>query len=146
MSSEFEMSMVGELSFFLGLQIKQDHNCIFISQEKYVKNVIKKFGLENSQSKRTPEATHIKLTKNCEVEYVDHKLYKSMIDSLLYLIASRPYISYAVGVCTHFKSYLRSSHIMVFKGILKYVHGTYDFGILYFFGINFSLVGYCEVD
>lgn len=79
------MCMVSELSFFLGLQIKQDQSGIFISQAKYAKNMIKKFGLETSQSKNTPAATHVKLTKVCTSEAVDIKLYKSMIGSLLYL-------------------------------------------------------------
>ncbi|TYJ96974.1 gag-pol polyprotein [Cucumis melo var. makuwa] len=74
MKSEFEMSLVGELSYFLGLQIKQRSEGIFISQESYAKNIVKKFDL-------------------------DHKLYRSMIGSLLYLTASRPNIAYAVGIC-----------------------------------------------
>src|SRR4030066_1049797 len=64
MQSEFEMSLVGELTYFLGLQIKQMEDTIFISQSKYSKNIIKKFGMENAGHKRTPAATHLKLTKD----------------------------------------------------------------------------------
>ncbi|TYK11807.1 gag-pol polyprotein [Cucumis melo var. makuwa] len=94
--SEFEMSMVGELSCFLGLQIKQRSECIFISQEKYAKNIVKKFGLDQSQHKRTPAVTYVKIING---KTVDHKLYRSMIGSLLHLTASRLDIAYAIGIC-----------------------------------------------
>ncbi|TYK17067.1 Retrovirus-related Pol polyprotein from transposon TNT 1-94 [Cucumis melo var. makuwa] len=96
MKSEFEMGLVGELSCFLGLQIKQRSEGMFISQEKYAKNLVKKFGLDQSQYKRTQTATHAKITKDTVGTAVDHKLYRSMIGSLLYLTPSRPDITYAV--------------------------------------------------
>ena len=71
MQSKFEMSMVGELSFFLGFQIKQMHGSIFISQSKYAKNIIKKFGLEKVSHKNTPAATNMKLSKDEAGEAVD---------------------------------------------------------------------------
>lgn len=98
------MSMVEELSFSLGLQIKQEKDEIFISHEKYAKNIVKKFGLNKSQHKRTPVATYVKITKDSEAEAVDNKLYKSMIGSLLYLIVSRLDIAYVIGVCARFQS------------------------------------------
>ncbi|KAL4030824.1 hypothetical protein IC575_009076 [Cucumis melo] len=96
MQLEFEMSMVGELSCFLGLQIKQKNDDI--SQEKYAKNMVKKFGLEQARNKRTPATTHVKLTRDTDGTEVDHKLYRSIVGSLLYLTASRPDIAYAVGI------------------------------------------------
>ena len=96
------MSMVGELSCFLGLEIKQRSEGIFITQEKYAKNIVKKFGLKKFQYKRTPDAIHIKVTKDTNGTNVHHKLYRSMIGSLLYLTANRPDIVYVVGICTRF--------------------------------------------
>jgi hypothetical protein len=64
MQSEFAMSLVGELSYFLGLQVKQMEHSIFISQSKYPKNIVKKFGMDNATHKRTPAPTHLKLTKD----------------------------------------------------------------------------------
>ena len=64
MQSEFEMSLVGELTYFLGLQVKQMEDSIFLSQRKYAKNIVKKFGMENSSHKRTPAPTHLKLSKD----------------------------------------------------------------------------------
>ena len=90
------ISMVGELSCFLGLHIKLRKEDIFIIQDKYAKNIVKKFGLEKSRQKRTSVATHVKITKDITGESVDHKLYRSMIGSLLYLIASRPDIAYVL--------------------------------------------------
>ena len=75
--------------------------------------------------------THAKITKNTAGTAVDHKLYRSMIGSLLYLTASRPDIAYAVGICARYQSDPRTSHLNAVKRIIKYVHGTTDFGILY---------------
>ncbi|KAA0068054.1 gag-pol polyprotein [Cucumis melo var. makuwa] len=124
--SEFDMSMVGELSYFLGLQIKQKNDGIFISQEKYAKNMIKKFGLEQARNKRTPVATHVKLRRDTDGAEVDHKLYWSIIGSLLYLIASRPDISYVVGICARYQADLRISHLEAVKRILKMFMGPHS--------------------
>ncbi|KAL4011543.1 hypothetical protein IC575_028603 [Cucumis melo] len=144
--SEFEMSLVGELSYFLGLQIKQRSEGIFISQEKYAKNIVKKFCLDQSQDKRTPAATHAKITKDSIGTAVDHKLYRSMIGSLLYLIASRPDIVYAVGICARYQSDPRISHLNAVKRIIKYVHGTTNFEILYSYDTSSEQVRYCDAD
>ncbi|KAL0533768.1 hypothetical protein IC582_027813 [Cucumis melo] len=146
MKSEFEMSMVGELSCFLGLQIKQKSEGIFISPEKYAKNIVKKFGLEQSRHKRTSAATQIKITKDTDGARVDHKLYRSIIGSLLYLTTSRPDIAYAVGICACYQADPRMSHLEVVKRILKYIHGISDFGILYSYDTTSILVGYCDAD
>ncbi|KAL0551492.1 hypothetical protein IC582_010580 [Cucumis melo] len=146
MNSEFEMSLVGELSCFLGLQIKQISECIFISQEKYAKNIVKKFGLDQSQYKRTLAAAHAKITKDSVGTAVDHKLYRSMIGSLLYLTTSRPDIAYAVGICARYQSDPCISHLIAIKRIIKYVHGTTYFKILYSYDTSSVLVGYCDAD
>ncbi|XP_065636898.1 uncharacterized mitochondrial protein AtMg00810-like [Quercus suber] len=92
------MSMIGELTHFLGLQIRQQDSGIFLSQSKYAKNLVKKFGLESANSVRTPMSPNVKLTIDLLGKSVDPSLYRSMIGSLLYLTASRPDISYSVGV------------------------------------------------
>ncbi|GJX32480.1 retrovirus-related pol polyprotein from transposon TNT 1-94 [Tanacetum coccineum] len=90
MHDEFEMSMMGELNFFLGLQIKQMEDCIFFNQSKYIKEMLKKFGLEDSKPMKTPMSFDTKLTKDEECESVDSTKYRGMIGSLLYLMASSP--------------------------------------------------------
>ena len=146
MKTEFEMSMVGELTYFLGLQVKQSKDGIFISQSKYAKNLVKKFGLQGAQHKRTPIGTHTRLTKDENGVSVDQSLYRSMIGSLLYLTASRPDLCYSVGVCARFQANPKESHLAAVKRIIKYVSGTIDFGIWYSFDTNPSLVGFCDAD
>ncbi|KAA0064116.1 putative mitochondrial protein [Cucumis melo var. makuwa] len=131
---------------FGGLQIKQKSEGIFISQEKYAKSIIKKFGLEQSRHKRTPAATHVKITKDTEGARANHKLYRSIIGSLLYLTASRPNIAYTVGKCARYQADPRTSHLEAVKRILKYVHETSDFGIMYSYDTTSTLVGYCDAD
>lgn len=84
------MSLVGELSYFLGLQVKKLKDNIFISQSEYAKNIVKKLGLDKACQKRTPYAIHVKLSKDEDGIYAYQSIYISMIGSLLYLIASRP--------------------------------------------------------
>jgi len=146
MQSEFEMSLVGELTYFLGLQVKQMEDMIFISQSKYAKNIVKKFGLENASYKRTPSATHLKLSKDENGVVVDQSLYKSMIGSLLYLTASRPDITFVVGVCARYQEEPKMSHLVQVKRILKYINGTTDYGVLYSHSENSRLIGYCDAD
>jgi hypothetical protein len=103
MSREFEMSMIGELSFFLGLQIKQLKEGTFVCQSKYVKDVLKKFGIEDAKPIKTPTTTNGHLDLDEGGKPVDLKLYRSMIGSLLYLTASRPDIMFSVCMCADFK-------------------------------------------
>ncbi|GJZ38423.1 retrovirus-related pol polyprotein from transposon TNT 1-94 [Tanacetum coccineum] len=92
---EFEMSMMGELNFFLGLQIKQMEDGIFFNQSMYIKEMLKKFGLEDFKPMKTPMSSDTKLMKDKECESVDSTKYRGMIGSLLYLTASRPCQLYA---------------------------------------------------
>ena len=96
--------MVGELTYFLGLQVKQTNSGIYINQGKYARNLVKRFGLEKAAHARTSMATNAKLTNDPSGEFVDVTLYRSMIDCLLYLTASRPDIAFSVGVCCRFQS------------------------------------------
>ena len=94
--------MIGELTHFLRLQIRQQDSGIFLSQSKNVKNLVKKFGLESASSVRTPISLNVKLTVDLLGKSVDPSLYRSMIGSLLYLTASRLDISYSIGVCARY--------------------------------------------
>jgi len=92
---------------------------IFISQNKYAKNIVKKFGSEKSSHKRTPAATHVKLTKDELGESIDQSLYRSIVGSLLYLTASRPDIAYSVGVCARYQANPKASHLTQVKHIVR---------------------------
>ena len=144
MQAEFKMGMIGELAHFLGLQIRQQDSSIFLSQSKYAKNFMKKFGLESASSIRTPMSPNVKLTIDLLGKSVDSSLYRSMIGSLLYLTASRPDISYSVGVCARYQVNPKESHMIALKRIIKYVKTTADFGLWYRKDINDVLAGYSD--
>ncbi|KAL5578552.1 hypothetical protein UlMin_020251 [Ulmus minor] len=146
MSSEFEMSMVGELNYFLGLQVKQKDDGMFITQSKYAKNLVKKFGLENAKIYNTPMSTTVKISKDDRGISVDSKLYRSMIGSLLYLTASRPDLCFSVGVCARFQSDPKELHLQAVKRIIRYVNGTLDYGLWYSMDTTTDLVGYSDAD
>ncbi|GJT28388.1 retrovirus-related pol polyprotein from transposon TNT 1-94 [Tanacetum coccineum] len=117
MHDEFEMSMMGELNFFLGLQIKQMEDGIFFNQSKYIKEMLKKFGLEDSKPMKTPMSSDTKLTKDEECESVDSTKYRGMIGSLLYLTASRPDIMFSVCLCARFQEAPKTTHLEAVKRI-----------------------------
>ncbi|XP_070035800.1 uncharacterized mitochondrial protein AtMg00810-like [Nicotiana tomentosiformis] len=146
MGSEFEMSMMGELNFFLGLQIKQNPNGTMIHHQKYVKELLKRFKMEDSKEIDTLIATATKLDIDEPDSSVDQKLYRGMIGSLLYLTSSRPDIVISVGLCARFQANPKESHLIVVKRILRYLKGTTDLCLWYLKGSNFNLVGYADAD
>ena len=97
MHNAFEMSLVGELDFFLGLHTSQLDEGIFISQTKYIKEMLKKFKMEDYKPVSTPMVIGCKLSKDDEYKEEDQRLYRSMIDSLLCVTTSRPDVMQAVG-------------------------------------------------
>ena len=146
MQAKFEMSMIGELNHFLGLQICQQESGLFLSQSKYAKNLIKKFGLESASSVRTPMSPNVKLTVDLLGKSIDSSLYRSMIGSLLNLTTSRLDISYSVGVYARYQSNPKESHIIALKRIIKYFKTTVDFGVWYSKDTNDVLAGYSNAD
>ena len=146
MQKEFEMSMMGELKFFLGLQIHQGQNGIFISQRKYTHELLKKFKMDESKPVATPMCTSTKLDKDKTGKDVDKKLFRGIIGSLLYLTASRPDIMNAVCVCARFQAEPKESHLLAVKRILRYLKGTTDLGLWYPKNNKFNLIGYSDAD
>ena len=142
----FEMSMVGELTYFLGLQVKQMNLGIYINQAKYARNLVKRFGLDNVAHARTPMVANAKLTNDPSGKSVDVTLYRSMIGCLLYLTVSWPNIAFSVGVCSRYLSNPKVSHWNAVKRIIKYVGGTCDYGLFYSKESNLSLVGSSDSD
>jgi hypothetical protein len=97
MQNEFEMSLLGELSFFFGLQICQSNQGTFIYQTKYIREMLKRFGMEYFKPVITPMKTSCKLSKDDDSKSTYQRKYRSMIGSLLYVTASRPDVMQAVG-------------------------------------------------
>jgi hypothetical protein len=110
MESEFQMSIMGELTFFLGTQVKQTKQGTFVHQAKYMKDLMKKFNMAELKSMSTPMSSVASLGPDEDGEVVDQREYRSMIGSLLYLIVTRPNIQFAVGLCARFQAFPRSSH------------------------------------
>jgi hypothetical protein len=118
MSREFEMSMIGELSFFVGLQVKQIKDGTLICQSKYVNDLLKRSDMDNSKSIKTPMATNAHLDLDEGGKSVDLKIYRSMIASLLYLTTSWPNIMFSVCMCARFQASPKECHMMVVKRII----------------------------
>ncbi|WVZ90441.1 hypothetical protein U9M48_036743 [Paspalum notatum var. saurae] len=110
MSRKFEMSLMGELQFFLGLQIKQGFEGTFVHQAKYTRDILKKFNMDDSKPMTTPMSTNTALDADEDGEAVDQKEFRGMIGSLLYLTATRPDIQFAVCLCARYQASPRTSH------------------------------------
>ena len=104
MKSKYKMSMMGELTYFLGLHIKQSEKGIFIFQGKYVNDMLKKFDLTSCSPMKTPMAPPLTLGKDSTRKSVNVTFYKGMIGSLLYLTTSRPDIMYTICLCARYQS------------------------------------------
>nr|GEU32548.1 copia protein [Tanacetum cinerariifolium] len=143
---EFEMSMMGELNFFLGLQIKQMEDGIFFNQSKYIKEMLKKFGLEESKPMKTPISSDTKLMKDKECESVDSIKYRGMIGRLLYQTTSRTDIMFSVCLCARFQEAPKTSHLEAVKHIFRYSKGTTHLGLWYPKGTGIEIVVYADSD
>jgi hypothetical protein len=146
MIQKFEMSMMGELKYFLGFQIEQLQEGTFISQTKYIQDILKKFGMKNAKPITTPMGTNGHLDLNTGGKYIDQKVYRSMIGSLLYLCASRPDIMLSVCMCARFHANPKEVHLRVVKRIMRYLVYTPKFGLWYPKGSTFDLIGYSDAD
>jgi hypothetical protein len=129
MESEFQMSMMGELSFFLGIQVKQTKQGTFMHQAKYTKDLMKKFNMAELKPVSTPMSLAASLGPDEDGEVVDQREYRSMISSLPYLTTTRPNIQFVVGLCARFQPFPRSSHRMAVQRIFRYLKRTPEFRI-----------------
>jgi hypothetical protein len=140
------MSMIGELKFFLGIQINQSKDGVYVHQTKYTKELLKKFKLEDCKVMNTSIHPTCTLSKEDTGIKVDQQMYRGMIGSLLYLTASRPNILFSVCLCARFQSDPRESHLNVVKRIFRYLKGTTNLGLLYRKSLDYQLVGFCDAD
>ncbi|XP_050916746.1 secreted RxLR effector protein 161-like [Lathyrus oleraceus] len=146
MQGEFEMSLMEELNYFLSPQIKQLNEGTFVCQNKYCKNLLKRFGMVDAKSIHTLMATNDNLERNKNGKDMEVKKYRGMIGYLLYLTAYRPYIMFSVWMCARYQSARKECHLKVVRRIFRYLHGTSNYGIWYSKGSDCSLVGYTNSD
>nr|GEU44570.1 hypothetical protein [Tanacetum cinerariifolium] len=140
------MSSMGELTFFLGLQVKQKEDGILISQDKYIAEILKKFDFMSVKTTSTPIEARKPLVKDAEADDVDVHLYRSMIGSLMYLTASRPAIMYAVYACYRFHVTPKTSHRHAVKRIFRCLKGKPKLGLWYPKESAFDLEAYSDSD
>ncbi|GJW64988.1 retrovirus-related pol polyprotein from transposon TNT 1-94 [Tanacetum coccineum] len=146
MHSRFEMSLMGEMKFFLGLQIHQSPKGIFINQAKYALEILKKHNMDNCHSIGTPLATKPKLDVDLSGEPVDQSDYHSKIGSLMYLTSSRPDLVQAVCYCARYQARPTQKHLKEVKRIFKYLKGTINMGLWYPKDFGFELIAFSDAD
>ncbi|GKB88571.1 retrovirus-related pol polyprotein from transposon TNT 1-94 [Tanacetum coccineum] len=146
MTTKFKMSMMGQMSFFLGLQISQSPRGIFINQSKYAFEIVKKYGLLSTDSVDTPMVEKNKLDEDLQGKQVDATLYRGMIGSLMYLTSSRPDLIYAVCLCARYQAKPTEKHLQAVKRIFRYLKGTINMGLWYSKDTDMSLTAYADAD
>ncbi|KAL3612663.1 hypothetical protein D5086_003683 [Populus alba] len=146
MHDVFKMSDLGIMNYFLGMEIHQNSSGIFVSQKKYVVDILKRFKLESCKEVTTPLAQNEKISKNDGEQLEEPSAYRSLVGSLLYLTATRPDLMFPAGLLSRFMSSPSNVHMGVAKRILKYIKGTTDLGILYSKSGGVKLSGYADSD
>ncbi|GJT99642.1 putative ribonuclease H-like domain-containing protein [Tanacetum coccineum] len=146
MHKRFQMSFMGELTFFLGLQVKQQPDEIFVSQDKYVADILKKFDFWSIRIATTPIESNKPLVKDEDGEDVHVHVYRLMIGSLMYLTASRPDIMFAVYACARFQVTPKASHLNAVKKIFRYLKHQPKLGLWYPRDSPFELEAFSDSD
>ncbi|GJU75966.1 retrovirus-related pol polyprotein from transposon TNT 1-94, partial [Tanacetum coccineum] len=146
MTTKFKMSMMGQMSFFLGLQISQSPRGIFLNQSKYAYEIIKNYGLLTSDSVNTLMVEKNKLDDDLQGTPVDATLYRGMIGSLMYLTSSRPDLIYAVCLCARYQAKPTEKHLHAVKRIFRYLKRTINMGLWYSKDTDMSLMAYSDAD
>nr|GEY00091.1 uncharacterized mitochondrial protein AtMg00810-like [Tanacetum cinerariifolium] len=146
MHEKFQMSAMGELNFFLGLQALQKKDGIFLSQDKYVGDILKKFGYSDVRSANTPMDKENPWGKDRPGKDVEPYLYRSMIGSLMYLTASRPDIMFAICAYARYQVTPKECHLHAVKRIFRYLKGHPKLGLWYPKESTFDLVAYSDSD
>ncbi|MFS7942027.1 putative RNA-directed DNA polymerase [Helianthus anomalus] len=144
MKKKFGMSSMGEMKFFLGLQVEQLPDGIFIHQTKYVKDVLDKFDMKDCSPASTPLAQNHGICPDEQGVKMDETLYRSIIGSLMYLTASRPDIMYPTCLCARYQSNPKQSHLTIVKRILRYLKGCPSIGLWYPRSGDFTLSGFAD--
>ncbi|GJW32593.1 putative ribonuclease H-like domain-containing protein [Tanacetum coccineum] len=146
MQDKFQMSSTGEVTFFLGLQIQHNKKDIFISQDKYVNEILRKFNYTDVKSASTLVDLEKPLVQDGDATDVDEHLYRSMIGSLMYLTTSRPDIMFAVCACARFQVSPKTYHLLAVKRIFRYLKGKPTLGLWYSKDSPLELVAYTNSD
>nr|GEZ55223.1 uncharacterized mitochondrial protein AtMg00810-like [Tanacetum cinerariifolium] len=140
------MSMMGQMSFFLGLQVSQNPRGVFNNQSKYALEILKKYDFDSSTPIDTPMAKRLKLDANKGGTLIDPIRYRGMVGSLMYLSASRLDIVFAVCMCARYQAKPTDRHLQAIKRIFRYLKGTIHMGLWYPKDIGFALTAFADAD
>jgi hypothetical protein len=146
LASEFEMKDLGMMHYFLGLEVWQKPDEIFLCQGKYAVEILKRFDMMDCKSMPTPMVTNLKLLSDTSSETVDVTMYRQMIGSLMYLTNTRPDICFAVNTLSQYMVEPRRVHLVAAKHVLRYLKGTVDYGLRYVSDHKIRLQGYTDSD
>jgi len=146
MTKEFEMTDMGLMEYFLGLEVKQGEKGIFVSQVRYAEEILNKFKMTNCNPVSTPMEPGTKLSKFDGGDRVDASKYRSLVGSLRYLTSTTPYLLLSVGIVSRYMEEPSYSHWKVLKRILRYIRGTISLRLYYTKSDNYELVGYSDSD
>ncbi|XP_061345127.1 uncharacterized mitochondrial protein AtMg00810-like [Gastrolobium bilobum] len=146
MTKEFEMTDLGLMRYFLGLEVRQDESGIFVSQEAYAKGILEKFKMSDCNPVSTPMEPDVKLSRYDGGEKVDPSVYRSLVGSLRYLTCTRPDLCLSVGIISRFMEEPSYTHWKAAKRILRYVQGTISQGLHYSKSNKYKLTGYSDSD
>ncbi|KAJ9567735.1 hypothetical protein OSB04_003701 [Centaurea solstitialis] len=144
MASQFEMWDLGELTYYLGIEVSQEKGCVKIKQESYAMKILKEAGMEDCNATLCPMEPGLKLSKAENEPEVEATHYRKLVGCLRYLLHTRPDLTYPVGVVSRYMQSPRESHARAVKQILRYLQGTTSFGINYERGNDMKLVGYSD--
>ncbi|GKD46821.1 retrovirus-related pol polyprotein from transposon TNT 1-94 [Tanacetum coccineum] len=146
MTREFDMTDIGLMSYYLGIEVKQTDKGIFICQERYANEILKMFGMDKCNPIGTPIENKIKPSKHDRGKKEDSTLFKSLIRSLRYLTCTRSDILFAVGLISRFMEEPTTKHLKIAKRIICYIKGIVDYGMFYSTGEDIKLVVYSDSD
>nr|GEZ25042.1 retrovirus-related Pol polyprotein from transposon TNT 1-94 [Tanacetum cinerariifolium] len=146
MCSKFKMSMMGKISFFLGLQISQSPRGIFINQSKYALESLKKYGFESCDLVDTLMVEKSKLDEDKEEKAIDPSHYRGMIGTFLYLTVNRPDLQFAICMCARYQARPTEKHVHVVKRIFRYLRGTVHRGLWYPKDSSVALTAFADAD
>ncbi|KAF2319994.1 hypothetical protein GH714_021778 [Hevea brasiliensis] len=146
MMVEFDMSDLGLMHYFLGIEMKHSTTEIFISQKKYEQEILNSFQMKNCNFVSTPMEMGLKLVKEPDGRKVDNTLYKQIVRSLMYLTTTRPDIMHVVSLISRYMEHPKEIHLLATKRILRYLQGTINFGIFYKKGEKSELFGFSDSD